>query len=1207
MSEDGFIDILNDDSPSLEKKAGKGSLRGKSGRAEQQSASAKKRARASQDVVDEGVPPKDKGEAYDEDEEKEEEEKEVEKGSDEAGAGGDDDDDDDDDDDEIDEEEEEEGMVEEEVGGGKKRRGGKRLAGAGAGVKKKKQAGAKKNVQGGAGSKNEGIIERIHLINFMSHANLEVELGPQINFITGVNGSGKSAILVGLSLCLGANTSFAQRSNRLGEFVRTGTQKAVVSVTLRNVGLEAFKPELYGDSITVERTILVTGSSKYKLKGHHGRVVTTERSELAPLCDRFNIQINNPCIIMMQETSRDFLGNSSAAKKYELFERATQIRVIQDHLSELMGDIANAASTLDRKRSLFPALQRKHEIVKKEHDEIMHLKKVKENMVNIKGELVWAQVQEREAHVALLVKGVEDKEEMLARNTERLKEGEARLEAKVAEDERLAQELAALGRTNDALTVKITQLRDDGQSVIQARDKTQRELNSLPRSLELLKNRIRKLEETIAQEAAKQAGALAKEEVERLKKLQQAKDLVFELQSKLDGLQGNLPRYRDEVKSLQEEKISVVGTDVQMDKEVTKLRNQLANFSNAAKDISALWGAQHPQVRDLIQRHARDFKRPPIGPLGAHMKLTENSVKIHGQQIDVALLVEMVVGKFLPMYWCDNYEDNKTLQRLLDGARLGSVKTIIQPFRDVYQDLRLPKESKDYVRILDCFKCEPANVLNILVDQTSLESAVIASDGQFKEASLLDHQNVRRIFNSTGDVKHYVGRERGIKFVGAGARLTQSTLKQSSFGEENKGDAKKALERALKEATEKKAVSGKKSADLERRLRDAIATVKESEAEMYKLQDQLKAATSRMHDAQATNEHQDGNVEVKTKLAVLQVDFQKMQEKMRDGQQRVHSQEKEAREFEDKIAELQKELDEGFAKTQGLENKARELSKSLAKAKTDIANKRRMLTEAEKVIEEGRVEREAAKESLKSVTEIALKAFPDRVPVTKTVQELESIVAGMEAALLQQQKAKGKTIEQIEKEFLETKTKVRNVGSRLEWLQKTLAEISVGLNKRNESLDRMRKLIGETVSTFFNSYLTKKGYEGSAKFVHDKSSPSLEVQVNLNPGSQSQVSQNAQTLSGGETSFSTVALLLALWEVIDTPFRIMDEFDIFMDAVHRQLSLNVLIEFSRTSPHRQFIFLSPLDSSTIPRDPDIRIKRLEPPVRGNQQRITDML
>ncbi len=148
--------------------------------------------------------------------------------------------------------------------------------------------------------------------------------------------------------------------------------------------------------------------------------------------------------------------------------------------------------------------------------------------------------------------------------------------------------------------------------------------------------------------------------------------------------------------------------------------------------------------------------------------------------------------------------------------------------------------------------------------------------------------------------------------------------------------------------------------------------------------------------------------------------------------------------------------------------------------------------------------------------------------------------------------------------------------------------------------------------------------------MHDKDDPKLEVIVNLNPSSSSQMSQGEKqqkriwflffplfmffisdplSLSGGESSFSTVALLLALWEVIDTPFRIMDEFDIFMDSHHRQKSILMLIEFARTAPHRQFIFLSPLDHNAIPKNQsDIKIKVLDAPNRkanGRQMQIPD--
>lgn len=38
---------------------------------------------------------------------------------------------------------------------------------------------------------------------------------------------------------------------------------------------------------------------------------------------------------------------------------------------------------------------------------------------------------------------------------------------------------------------------------------------------------------------------------------------------------------------------------------------------------------------------------------------------------------------------------------------------------------------------------------------------------------------------------------------------------------------------------------------------------------------------------------------------------------------------------------------------------------------------------------------------------------------------------------------------------------------------------------------------------------------------------------------------NTKSLSGGERSFSTVALLLSLWSCIDHPFYFLDEYDVF--------------------------------------------------------------
>ena len=44
---------------------------------------------------------------------------------------------------------------------------------------------------------------------------------------------------------------------------------------------------------------------------------------------------------------------------------------------------------------------------------------------------------------------------------------------------------------------------------------------------------------------------------------------------------------------------------------------------------------------------------------------------------------------------------------------------------------------------------------------------------------------------------------------------------------------------------------------------------------------------------------------------------------------------------------------------------------------------------------------------------------------------------------------------------------------------------------------------------------------------------------------------------------STIALLLALGEMLETPFRVMDEFDVFLDPVTRKLIIDTLIQVGK--------------------------------------------
>lgn len=69
-----------------------------------------------------------------------------------------------------------------------------------------------------------GVVKEITLVNFMCHENLTVTFGERINFVVGHNGSGKSAILTGLAVALGAKANITGRGAGLKTMIMSGKE-----------------------------------------------------------------------------------------------------------------------------------------------------------------------------------------------------------------------------------------------------------------------------------------------------------------------------------------------------------------------------------------------------------------------------------------------------------------------------------------------------------------------------------------------------------------------------------------------------------------------------------------------------------------------------------------------------------------------------------------------------------------------------------------------------------------------------------------------------------------------------------------------------------------------------------------------------------------------------------------------------------------------
>lgn len=77
--------------------------------------------------------------------------------------------------------------------------------------------------------------------------------------------------MTGIVVGLGGNARNTERGKSLKQFIRTGERSSQVLITLRNRGGDAYRHDVYGDSILVERIISSDGTGSYKIKNSSGK------------------------------------------------------------------------------------------------------------------------------------------------------------------------------------------------------------------------------------------------------------------------------------------------------------------------------------------------------------------------------------------------------------------------------------------------------------------------------------------------------------------------------------------------------------------------------------------------------------------------------------------------------------------------------------------------------------------------------------------------------------------------------------------------------------------------------------------------------------------------------------------------------------------------------------------------------------------------
>src|ERR1700761_4626574 len=130
-----------------------------------------------------------------------------------------------------------------------------------------------------------------------------------------------------------------------------------------------------------------------------------------------------------------------------------------------------------------------------------------------------------------------------------------------------------------------------------------------------------------------------------------------------------------------------------------------------------------------------------------------------------------------------------------------------------------------------------------------------------------------------------------------------------------------------------------------------------------------------------------------------------------------------------------------------------------------------------------------------------------------------------------------------------------------------------------------RKFISSRARITFMYLLSERQFRGRVLMNHREKELDIKVEPDLSKSSDS--GRATKTLSGGEKSFSTICLLLSIWEAMGSPIRCLDEFDVFMDNVNRATSMTMMIQAARRSVGRQFILITPQSMNNVDMGDDV--------------------
>ncbi|KAH1628117.1 hypothetical protein KXX39_004555 [Aspergillus fumigatus] len=993
-----------------------------------------------------------------------------------------------------------------------------------------------------------GILERVECYNFMCHDHFRVELGPLINFIVGKNGSGKSAVLTAITLCLGGKASATNRGQSLKSFIKEGKESATIIVRLKNQGDGAFMPDDYGKSIIIERHFSKNGTSGFKIKAENGRIISTKKAELDSIIDYFTLQFDNPMNVLSQDMARQFLSTSSPADKYRFFVKGVQLeqldqdyRLIEESADQIEEKLRNREQDIKILRDLKDTADRRLE--KSDQQESL-----RSRIRNVRNQVAWAQLRD-------------SLEGELARTDREIAAAEAQLSEFDINIQDTERECAAAAEFLNQTTSRLDQA-ETSDSLAQAE---QRQIKEYLRTTE---TRIRETQNQIADENRRLADLSGGSYSRKEEQVQQAKIEAAEIRKQCEEHQQSARQLYQEA---EEAEIAVKLAAAPIDKMKAEVDQAESNLRSLSREGIRRTGF-HERMPALLKEveTERSFSRKPVGPIGSYVSLLKP---------EWSSILENALGTTMNSFIVTSKRDMNILSHIMQ--RVGCVCPIFIG-SDGHIDTSEHEPEPHYDTALRVLQIDNELVRRQLIINHGIEQMLLIERLEDASSVLFDGQrpkNVKRCY-----CIDRTDRRRGI-------HLSYSRT----------GDPIQAPVQAYNG-------SPRMRSDLESQIRIQRDVVAGLRRELSNQEQQLRSARSRLESCkQAIERH-------KRRSKELQVLLQRQEdqvEELTDALERETVEDGHLDVLRTTLqeAEAEKHLNEGSLKDSVDAMDA--IMRKLKATKQELSAKDAEISTLQEELRVAQGEEHLVQDKRRKI--IGLK--------NTAIERVNDIKLNRTRIQQEKDRVAARVVEYEEKASLVSPRVAIDEGETANSLSKKLERLHGDLQRSNQQLGGSRDEIAAEVERATAAYQrAMKQIEEfrlladvlKATLRHRKarwlifrshiSSPSSSIYRQVEPDiTKDSAGRGAKTLSGGEKSFSQVCLLLALWEAMGSPVRCLDEFDVYMDHINRKMAIDMLMLAARRSIGRQFILITPGSRAEITLAPDVRVKELAEPERGQMR------